>query len=94
VWVTLTAADAGNVELVVGGTAPPIAAAERAAVFQPFSTGGTAGPGLGLWMSQQIVADHGGTIRYDEMGDGGAGFVVRLPVSGPGIDMTAEVTGP
>ena len=38
------------------------------------------GTGLGLSVSHGIVADHGGRIRYEPAADGGARFIVEVPV--------------
>ncbi len=55
----------------------------RSKLFQPFfTTKGTVGTGLGLWVSKQIVDKHGGTIRVRSCGDGtrrGTVFSVVLP---------------
>jgi signal transduction histidine kinase/CheY-like chemotaxis protein len=54
-------------------------------VFDPFFTtkdpdGGT---GLGLMISHEIVADHGGTIEVSSRGGEGSSFLVRLPTRPP-----------
>jgi len=56
----------------------------RSNLFQPFfTTKGTVGTGLGLWVSKQIVDKHGGTIRVRSCGAGthtGTAFSVVLPM--------------
>ncbi len=56
----------------------------RRRVFEPFfSTKGAVGTGLGLWVSQQIIEKHGGTIRVRSSSDGlrrGTTFSVALPL--------------
>jgi signal transduction histidine kinase len=38
--------------------------------------------GLGLWIVHTLVHAHGGTIRYEAAGHGGARFVIELPAAG------------
>ena len=51
-------------------------------LFLPFVTTREpgAGTGLGLSVSFGIIAGHGGTLRYEPSPDGGASFVIELPV--------------
>jgi signal transduction histidine kinase len=55
-------------------------------IFERFRRGGNvagriAGSGLGLWGSQQIVAQHGGTIAIDSTEGKGTIVTVRLPLN-------------
>jgi PAS domain S-box-containing protein len=72
--VRITIADNGK------GIPPNI----RQHIFEPlFTTKGTVGTGLGLWVSQQIVEKHGGAIRVRSSADGserGTTFSVLLPL--------------
>jgi len=54
-------------------------------IFDPFFTtkDPDKGTGLGLMISHQIVADHGGSIEVDSTPGEGATFHVRLPSEGP-----------
>ncbi len=56
-------------------------AAER--IFEAFYTGKARGTGLGLPIVQQIVSDHGGTIRVADTGPSGTRFEIRLPACDP-----------
>ena len=60
----------------------PIRPEERARLFEPLSPArGAAGePSLGLYISQQIVREHGGRIEVLST-ERGTAFVVRLPVA-------------
>jgi signal transduction histidine kinase len=54
-------------------------------IFERFRRGGNvagriAGSGLGLWGSQRIVAQHGGTIAIDSTEGKGTIVTVRLPL--------------
>ena len=75
-------ADAVCVEVHNGG--PPIAAADRALLFEPFkrnrkSNGPSEGLGLGLYIAERIVRAHDGTLELDSTAEGGTLFRVTLP---------------
>jgi signal transduction histidine kinase len=62
-----------------------IPAADRPHIFERFRRGGNVagrfvGSGLGLWGSQRIVAQHGGTITIDSTEGKGTTVTVRLPL--------------
>jgi two-component system nitrogen regulation sensor histidine kinase GlnL len=50
-------------------------------LFTPFFTTKTKGSGLGLVVSQKIIAQHGGTIRVESDPGQGTVFHVYLPVA-------------
>lgn len=60
---------------------PGITASHLPQLFTPFFTTKSQGTGLGLPVSQRIVAQHGGTIRAESEPGQGAHFHVYLPVS-------------
>jgi two-component system C4-dicarboxylate transport sensor histidine kinase DctB len=77
-----TGHDAGAVSLCVEDTGPGIAPEVAQRIFERFFTTKPSGKGtgLGLWIVQQIVAEHGGSVEVTNCeGDGGARFTVRLP---------------
>ncbi|RZM81887.1 hybrid sensor histidine kinase/response regulator [Leptolyngbya iicbica] len=83
------AADPTHWCIQVKDTGPGIPAAEQAEIFAWFRPGKhrRSGSGLGLHLSQRIIAAHGGTLTLtSEMGQGST-FVVNLP-----IQPTAEDT--
>lgn len=49
-------------------------------VFEPFATTKPDGTGLGLSVARQIVAGHGGELRYESHPGHGTTFMVWLPV--------------
>jgi PAS domain S-box-containing protein len=77
-----------GVGLVVEDTGPGIAPEAMAHIWDAFFTTKPVGQGtgLGLTITQRVVARHGGTIRAENRPEGGARFVVELPVQGPGGD--------
>lgn len=60
---------------------PGIAAEHLAQLFTPFFTTKSQGTGLGLPVSQRIIAQHGGIIRVESEFGQGAHFQVYLPIS-------------
>jgi signal transduction histidine kinase len=49
-------------------------------IFEPFfTTKGERGTGLGLYISRQVIQDHGGTIKV-QSSDRGTTFVISLPL--------------
>lgn len=59
----------------------------REHIFEPFfTTKGAVGTGLGLWVTQQLIDKHGGTIRLRSKTEGayrGTLFVIDLPLEQP-----------
>lgn len=76
----------GVVELSVADDGPGVPAAHRERIFERFTrvqdarTRDDGGSGLGLAITRAIVEGHGGTIAYTDGPDGGARFVVRIPL--------------
>jgi signal transduction histidine kinase len=84
----------GRVEVIVGAnepdktltiavqdTGPGIPADKLSVIFEPFFTTKTEGSGLGLWIVQQIITAHGGTVEARNAAGGGAVFLLRLPLT-------------
>ena len=76
-WATLTVADNG----------PGIAAGREEEMFEKFTRGeresANTGVGLGLAICRAIVEAHGGTIAAGKSEQGGAAFVISLPLGQP-----------
>jgi two-component system OmpR family sensor kinase len=76
----------GQVEIAVEDDGPGIPPAERERVFEPFyrldrsRDRATGGFGLGLSIAHKAVALHGGTLRVQDGGLGGARLVLTLPL--------------
>lgn len=74
------------VEIVVRDQGSGIPADVRDRIFHPFFTTKEHGTGLGLPVTRQIVADHGGSIDVANGPDGGAVFIVRMPLVLPAAE--------
>jgi len=74
------------VELSVSDTGPGISEEDLPHLFERFyrgdpARGRTGGSGLGLAIVRQWVEAHGGTIRAENRPEGGARFVLQIPIS-------------
>lgn len=71
--------DDGSVRVVVSDDGPGIPDDVRDHVFDPYFTTRDAGNGLGLAVSREVMAHHGGSLSF-ETEIGGTTFTIRLPV--------------
>jgi PAS domain S-box-containing protein len=81
--VTIEPIDEGKaVRVAISDSGPGIRPEVMAKITDPFFTTKDVGEGtgLGLWISENIVRAHGGTLEWRNPSDGGAQFVVILPV--------------
>jgi PAS domain S-box-containing protein len=90
--ITVTTSASAESELVgrpaaqiqVQDTGEGIPEDRLAQIFEPFfSTKPGKGTGLGLWVSQGIVQNHGGTMRVRSRVGRGTIFTITLPIEGP-----------
>ena len=77
--VTATIND-GGFFLAVRDNGPGIPPERLAHIFDPYFTTKPEGSGLGLWIAQQIITAHGGTLKAQNGSSGGAIFTMTLPV--------------
>ena len=80
------ALSARAIRISVTDQGPGIAANDRDAVFTPFfrthdaTQSAVPGLGLGLYISNELIREHGGTIAMSETKSGGSRFTVTLPI--------------
>jgi signal transduction histidine kinase len=69
-----------RLRIIVDDEGPGLSAEALEHAFDPFFTTKQHGTGLGLSIAFQIVDQHGGDLRAENRDDGGARFVMELPV--------------
>ena len=79
----------GGVEVLFQDNGPGISQEHASSVFEPFFSTKEGGSGLGLTISYNIIAAHGGTLELVPNGGTGACFRVFLPT-----ERTHEVEHP
>ncbi len=77
---TSYAAPTKTIQIRVSDTGKGIDPALIDKIFQPFFTTKSAGTGLGLAIVKMLLEQHGGSIRVENNADGGASFLILLPV--------------
>jgi signal transduction histidine kinase len=78
--LSVTTRHAGNrAEVLITDSGPGIPAGDETRIFKTFVTTRPDGTGLGLPISQRIVASHGGQITVASTPGAGATFTVALP---------------
>jgi two-component system, NtrC family, nitrogen regulation sensor histidine kinase NtrY len=70
-----------RVRIVVSDRGPGIPPGEREKLFLPYYSTKVSGMGLGLAIVQEIVAEHGGTLRLEDNVPHGSRFIIELPVA-------------
>jgi two-component system, NtrC family, sensor kinase len=69
----------GYIQLTFADDGAGVEPAQLEKLFEPFFTTKPKGTGLGLWLSQRIIRDHGGTIVVQSELGKGATFTITLP---------------
>ena len=72
--------DAGTQRIRVCDNGPGIPAEVLPKLFRPFFTTKPKGTGLGLAVVQKIIVQHGGHVEVRNRAEGGAEFIVTLPL--------------
>ena len=70
----------GSLSVKVSDNGPGIPPERLPAIFDHYFTTKPEGNGLGLWIAQQIVTAHGGTLKAENGAEGGAVFTMLLPI--------------
>jgi two-component system NtrC family sensor kinase len=75
-----------RVTLTIADNGPGIPEKIATKIFDPFFTTKPVGvgSGLGLSIAHGIIAEHGGTIRFENLAEGGAVFTIELPTGSAG----------
>jgi len=68
------------ISVAISDNGPGISPEKLASIFEPYFTTKPEGSGLGLWIAQQIVTAHGGTLRAENRSERGAVFTMLLPL--------------
>ena len=80
-------AEGASMRLTVSDNGPGIPPGREDAIFDKFSRGeresAIPGVGLGLAICRAIVEAHGGSIRASRPGEGGAAFIITIPLGTP-----------
>ncbi|MBW1990164.1 MAG: PAS domain S-box protein [Deltaproteobacteria bacterium] len=86
ILATRAAQNGEYAEVEIADTGPGIPEQDLPRLFEPFFTTKEQGrgTGLGLSLAYGIVANHGGTIQAKNRPEGGASFILRLPLNPPG----------
>ncbi len=82
VWMNRRESSAAVLQVVVADSGPGVQPDDRDRVFEPFfsTKPATRGTGLGLAIVAQTVEGLGGTVWTQQAREGGAAFVILLPV--------------
>ncbi len=69
-----------KVVISVRDTGPGIPMAQQSKIFDPFYTTKTNSAGIGLSICHRIIIDHGGALKFSSSRNGGAEFIIELPL--------------
>ena len=76
-----TARDPASAILAITNNGPSIPKEQQTKIFELSSSEKRSGMGLGLWLCKQIVTRNNGSITYQDIPQGGAKFLIRLPLN-------------
>lgn len=86
--------DDGEALVHVRDNGPGIPESVRGRLFEPFVSSKPSGTGLGLTICRRIVENHGGQISAENVPQGGADFVIRLPAGASAPEPSLQTVSP
>jgi len=75
-----TSRENGFIKIVLANTGQSLEEQRKHDIFKPFFTTKKKGTGLGLAICKRLIEQHNGTIRVDNIPEGGVGFTITLPI--------------
>jgi len=78
IWVTTVMNASGRAQVEVADNGPGIAPEDVPRVFEPDFSRKKKNGGLGLAIVHKIIADHGGSIRFEQNTPRGARFIMEF----------------
>lgn len=91
-WIDLLVTRRGTgVEVGVRDSGSGIAPENACRLFQPYFTTKKHGTGLGLFVTRQLVAEHGGEVTFDSRVGEGTTFRVYLPLAAQAANAAASL---
>jgi signal transduction histidine kinase len=74
-----------HVVITVKDTGPGIPLRRQAKIFDPFYTTKSSSSGIGLSICHRIILDHGGSLKCQPSENGGAKFIIELPLKNKAV---------
>jgi len=75
-----TVGSGAHARITISDTGPGVPPENLDRIFEPYFTTKEGGTGLGLALTHRIILEHRGSIRAENGPDGGARFVIDLPL--------------
>jgi PAS domain S-box-containing protein len=79
-----------KIKISISDTGPGIPVSDFKKIFDPFYTKRKGGTGLGLSLTHSIIAEHKGIINATSSDEGGAKFIIELPIEHPSVTKLQE----
>lgn len=90
ITLTIQAAAAGSVDIILTDTGPGIPQPLQEKIFEPFYTSRAAGTGLGLSVVKLVAQAHQGDVWLQSTEGEGCRFGIRLPISGKDLAQNSQ----